>query len=116
VKAIRGMILNFTKFLSQENYEAALGLVQSDLTIPELASLVDEFHDSHGLIRLDPEARNMKHTHIQEVPDKCLWRISQTLIDQENLNDHTVIFQLDLKASDENNAPVLSFESIMPIE
>ena len=116
VKAIRGMILNFTKFLSQGNYEAALGLVQSDLTIPELASLVDEFHDSHGLIRLDPEARNMKHTHIQEVPDKCLWRISQTLIDQENLNDHTAIFQLDLKASDENNAPVLSFESIMPIE
>ena len=116
VKAIRGMILNFTKFLSQENYEAALGLVQSDLTIPELASLVDEFHDSHGLIRLDPEARNMKHTHIQEVPEKCLWRISQTLIDQENLNDHTAIFQLDLKASDENNVPVLSFESIMPIE
>lgn len=116
VKATRGMILNFTKFLSQENYEAALGLVQSELTIPEIASLVEQFHESHGLIRLDPEARNMKHTHIQEIPDKRLWRISQTLIDQENLNDHAVIFQLDLKASDENNAPVLSFESIIPIE
>lgn len=111
-KATRFAVLNFIKLLSQQNYEAALSEVGSALTIPALAAIMDAYHETHGLIRLDPEARNAKHTHIEEVPEQKIWRISQTLVDQENLNDHTATFLLDLQASDQKNSPALTLESI----
>ena len=67
---------------------------------------------THGLILLDPEARNIKHTQIQETPEKGIWLISQTLVDQENLNDHIACFELDLKASDNSQVPVLRLLTI----
>jgi hypothetical protein len=76
---------------------------------------MDFYHETHGLIRLDPEARNIKHTHIEEIPDKKIWRISQTLLDQENLNDHIARFSLDLNFSDLKNAPALIFHGISPV-
>lgn len=108
----RAAVLQFIKQLSQQNYEAALSDVESDFTIPTLAALMNTYHDSHGLIRLDPEARNTKHTHIEEIPDKKIWRISQTLIDQEDLNDYLAHFSLDLTASDIKGAPALIFHGI----
>lgn len=114
-KATRFAALNFIKLLSRQNYAAALSEVESDLTIPALAALMDAYQETHGLIRLDPEARNAKHTHIEEIPEQKIWRISQTLVDQENLNDHAATFRLDLQASDQKNSPVLTLESIAPI-
>jgi len=114
-KAARGSVLSFVKYLSQQNYEQALSLVESELTIPELAGIMDTYHESHGLLRLDPEARNLKHTHIEEIPEKKLWRITQTLIDQEDLNDHAATFELDLTQSDQLNRPALRFISITQI-
>jgi superfamily II RNA helicase len=111
-QATRAAVLNFIKLLSHQNYEAALSSVESEFTIPALSERMDSYHDTHGLIRLDPEARNIKHTHIQEVPDKKIWRISQTLIDQENFNDHIARFSLDLTLSDLKNAPALIFHDI----
>ncbi len=111
-QATRAAVLQFIKQLSQQNYEAALSSVESDFTIPNLAALMNAYHDTHGLIRLDPEARNTKHTHIEEIPDQKIWRISQTLIDQEDLNDHLAHFSLDLPASDLKGAPALIFHGI----
>ncbi len=114
-QATRAAVLQFIKQLSQQNYEAALSSVESDFTIPTLAALMNTYHDTHGLIRLDPEARNTKHTHIEEIPDKRIWRISQTLIDQEDINDHLAHFFLDLTSSDIRNSPALIFHEISPI-
>lgn len=111
-QATRAAVLQFIKQLSQQNYEAALSSVESEFTIPTLAALMNAYHNTHGLIRLDPEARNTKHTHIEEIPDKKIWRISQTLIDQEDLNDHLAHFSLDLTASDTKGAPALIFQGI----
>ena len=114
-QAARAAVLQFIKLLSQQNYEAALSSVESDFTIPALAALMNSYEDTHGLIRLDPEARNIKHTHIEDIPDKKIWRISQTLIDQEDLNDHIAHFSLDLTSSDLKNAPALIFHGVSPI-
>jgi len=111
-KAARSLVLSFVKSLSQQNYEQALTLAASDLTIPQLAAIMDAHHETHGLLRLDPEARNLKHTRIEELPEKGIWRITQTLIDQEDLNDHTAAFELDLTKSDELHAPALRLVSI----
>ena len=112
IKATRAAILNFLKLISQQNHSQALSEIPGDLTIPQLTILMDDFHHTHGLLCLDPEARNLKHTTIEEIPEKKIWRIHQTLIDQEGLNDHSATFILDLAASDENNRPVLVFEGI----
>ena len=114
-QATRAAVLQFIKQLSQQNYEAALSSVESDFTIPTLAAVMYAYHDTHGLIRLDPEARNTKHTQIEEIPDKRIWRISQTLIDQEDLNDHIAHFSLDLTRSDLKNAPALIFQGVSPV-
>jgi superfamily II RNA helicase len=111
-QATRATVLQFIKQLSQQHYEAALSNVESEFTIPTLAALMHAYHETHGLIRLDPEARNTKHTHIEEIPDKKIWRITQTLIDQEDLNDHLAQFSLDLHASDLKGAPALVFHGI----
>ncbi len=115
-QATRAAVLQFIKQISQHNYEAALSSVESDFTIPNLAALMNDYHDTHGLIRLDPEARNTKHTHIEEIPDKKIWRVTQTLIDQEDINDHLAHFSLDLPASDQKNSPNLIFHGVFKIE
>lgn len=107
IKAARAAVLDFIKLLSQGNYERALADVSGDLTMPQLAALMHQFHHIHGLLRLDPEARNSKHTTIVEIPEKGVWRIEQTLIDQEGLNEEFVTFHLDLPASDLELRPVL---------
>jgi superfamily II RNA helicase len=106
-RAVRGTVLDFIKHLSQGRYEQALAIVGSDLNIPGLAAVMDEYHQIHGPVRLDPEARNPKHTHIEPDPETKSWTIHQTLIDYEELNDWSVDLILDLEKSDELAAPAL---------
>ena len=117
IKATRATVLNFIKRLSQNDPILALQEIPSEsLTPADLTTFLNAHYDTHGLIRLDPEARNQKHTHIEEIPEKKIWRIHQTLIDQEDLNDHTASFELDLAQSDEVHAPALRLLSIAPTE
>lgn len=109
---VRSTILGFVKFLSQGRYEDALSQIQSDLKPSELKSIMMEYYQSHGNILLDPEARNTKHTRIQELPEKGIWEISQTLLDQEDLNDYTATFELHLEATEANQSPDLHLISI----
>ncbi len=116
-KATRTAILNFVKLLSQNNPTQALQEIPSEALAPaDLTTLLNAHYETHGLIRLDPEARNQKHTHIEQIPDKKIWRIHQTLIDQEDLNDHTATFELDLEKSDTASAPVLTLIALQPTE
>eukprot|EP00903_Cladosiphon_okamuranus_P003917 g3915.t1 len=114
LKSSRALVFEFLKHLSQYRYEQALALVESDLTPPQLAELMDAYHETHGELRLDPEARNKKHTHIEELPDRHIWNIHQTLIDQEELNDYTASFTLN--TDPEATAPTLTLNSIAPIQ
>ncbi len=116
-KATRATILNFIKFLSQNNPTQALQLIPSETLSPaDLTTILQHHYEAHGLLRLDPEARNQKHTHIDQIPEKNIWRFHQTLIDQEDLNDHTATFELDLEKSDQISSPALTLISINPTE
>ena len=109
LKATRGLIFQFIKSLSHGSVEHALSLVKSEQTTAQVQESLTSYEEARGPMRLDPEARNHKHTHIQELPEKSIWIIQQTLVDQEDTNDHLVHFQLDLKETDKERAPVLQF-------
>ncbi|HET8644451.1 MAG TPA: DUF3516 domain-containing protein, partial [Vicinamibacteria bacterium] len=57
--------------------------------------------------RLDPEARNLRHTHVTPSPDTATWRVQQMLVDTEGLNDWVAELEVDLGASRAAAQPVL---------
>jgi superfamily II RNA helicase len=65
----------------------------------------------HGGLRLDPEARNLRHTHVTRVPDGSAWRVEQMLVDPEGLNDWVLDVEVDLVASREAGGPVFGLLS-----
>jgi hypothetical protein len=64
-------------------------------------------HVEHERLRLDPEARNLRHTHVRPSDDRTTWRVQQMLVDPEMINDWVAEFEVDLAASREAREPVL---------
>jgi hypothetical protein len=58
-------------------------------------------------LRLDREARNLRHTYVKPSDDGAAWRVQQMLIDPEAHNDWVMELDVDLAASREASAPVL---------
>ena len=116
-RAVRLVVFDFIKELSRSEFEAALEFVNpGEWTVPQLVETMAGYTDEHGLIRLDPEARNAKHFRIDEDSEKRVWTIEQTLIDQEDLNDWQVTFEVDLAASDEEKRAVLMLVGLGSVE
>jgi hypothetical protein len=61
----------------------------------------------HQLLRLDPEARNLRHTHVAPSEERQAWRVEQMLVDPEMTNDWVAEFDVDLAASREAQEPVI---------
>jgi hypothetical protein len=61
----------------------------------------------HGGLRLDPEARNIRHTSVRPAPDGSAWRVEQMLVDPEGLSDWIAELEVDLAASREAGRPTL---------
>lgn len=112
LKATRSVIFEFLKSLSQGRCDHALSLVISELSTAGFQESIKAFEEARGLLRLDPEARNRKHTQIRELPEKGIWMIQQTLVDHEDANDHLATFHLDLAASEREKAPVLTYTGL----
>ncbi len=112
LKDTRALVFDFIKSLAQGNCNHAHSLVKSEISPAGLQEILTAFKEDRGALRLDPEARNSKHTRIQELPEKSIWIIEQTLVDHEEANDHLATFHLDLAASDFEKAPVLHFTSL----
>ena len=68
-------------------------------------------------IRLDPEARNVRHTHVTPAPPDApgTWRVEQMLIDAEGDNDWVAQFAVDLIASRATGEPVLQLARLAPL-
>jgi hypothetical protein len=111
---LRNHILTIVTALSRYDTEAVMGLIRPEDSSGKLWSnerllqRLNVYHEARGQIRLDPEARNARHTH---VADDGL-TIHQTLIDPDDLNDWSLHFTLDLEKSNEARTPVLYLESI----
>ncbi|MFD0892495.1 DUF3516 domain-containing protein [Luteolibacter ambystomatis] len=118
-RALRNAVFSVIKALSADRVEEVLEQIEPNdaddiaWTRDRLFDFLDDFHEDHERIRLDPEARNIKHTHIDSEQPRQ-WKVHQTLVDPEEINDWTVTFSVDLDRSDEELRPVLTLMSMAP--
>ena len=113
----------------------SVSLAQTSLSGAPPEPLVSRFQVSHGMLlnvlsrkgdgcramqRLlrgchEPEARNVRHTHVDPSDDWRTWRLQQGLVDPALHNDWMAKWEVDLAASREANRPVLWLRGIGPI-
>ncbi len=103
---IRNRIFIFLRALANRDFENALGslnsLDQSDAapwTTRQLEEAMEKFCAEHNYLRLDPAARNLRHTYVTPSEDKKFWRVQQMLVDPEDVNDWVAEFEVELEAS-----------------
>ncbi len=113
--AIRTRGFAFLRAWSLADDEAALELIDSPAsddaepwTTARLRAAREAYRVEHAAgLRLDPEARNLRHTSVQPSDDRSLWRVQQMLVDSEGLNDWVLELDVNLAASREAGTPVV---------
>ncbi len=117
--AIRTRLFGFLRALIVRDWEAALEIAGEAWDPVTLEAAMDRFADSHTRLRLDPEARNQRHTHVIPLPvesdGRRLWRVQQMLIDPEEENDWVAEFEVDLDASRTAGEPVMALQHLGPL-
>jgi hypothetical protein len=73
----------------------------------DLKGALEAYGIDHGPVRFDPEARNLRHTHVSDAADGGGWRVEQMLIDPDMHNDWVAEFAVDLDASRDAGQAVL---------
>jgi hypothetical protein len=84
-------------------------------TPERLRAAVEAYNEGHECIRLDPEARNLRHTHVRPSEDQTTWRVQQVLVDPEGHNNWVAEFEVELAASRLAEEPVLRLKRVGPI-
>jgi superfamily II RNA helicase len=112
--AIRTRAFAFLRAWSQDQDDAAMEVLNfpddadgEPWTAARLKAAREAHAAEHHGLRLDPEARNLRHTHVHPSEDGTRWRVEQMLVDTEGLNDWVIELQVDLPASREDGEPVL---------
>ncbi|MEO8501052.1 MAG: DUF3516 domain-containing protein, partial [Vicinamibacteria bacterium] len=120
--AIRTRAFAFIRAWSTGDDEAAMAVLTSPAdeggepwTADRLKSARAEHRGEHKGVRLDPEARNTRHTYVKPAGDGASWTVQQMLIDTEGLNDWVVEFGVDLTASREAGEPVIRLARLGPL-
>lgn len=124
---IRNRIFTFLRALISSDYDAALLLCGTPPPDPEASSgaepvnrwtaerlrkAMDAYHTDHDRLRLDPEARNIRHTYVMPSEDRRSWRVQQMLVDAEEANDWVAEFHVDLAESRAAGEPVMRLERL----
>jgi superfamily II RNA helicase len=76
-------------------------------TAARLRAARESHRAEHGSVRLDPEARNVRHTYVKPSDDGRFWRVQQMIVDTEGVNDWVLELEVDLDASREAGEPVV---------
>ena len=84
-------------------------------TAAEARAAFDAFSTDHGGLRVDPEARNLRHTHMTRPPGEPHWLVQQVLVDASDLNDWMAEFVVDVEASRTRQQPVLWLRRVGPV-
>jgi len=110
--AIRNRIFGFLRAWSTGDMVTAVGALDRPNDSdgrpwnPErLKEALGGYLVEHERVRLDPEARNLRHTYVQ--PSEETWCVQQMLVDPEMYNDWVAEFEVDLAASRETKEPIL---------
>lgn len=122
--AIRTNIFTFVRAWARGDHAAALaaldeaaatGAAPDPWTVERLAHQLELYRADHPPVRLDPEARNVRHTHIDRSDAPRAWLVQQVLVDADEHNDWMAEFVVDLAASREADRAVLWLIAIAPI-
>jgi superfamily II RNA helicase len=110
--AIRTRLFAFLRSWSIGDDDAALAAIDSSAdgepwTTARLRAAREAHRVEHAGLRLDPEARNLRHTSVQPAEDGRSWRVQQMLVDPEGLNDWVAEVEVDLAASRAAGEPAL---------
>jgi len=117
--AIRQRIFSFLRGLIIGDFEQALaqfhaaGDLDGQTWSPErLRQVLDAYYAGHESIKLDPEARNARHTYVIPSEDRKSWRVQQMLVDPQEHNDWVAEFMVDLEESRKLGEPALRLNRI----
>jgi superfamily II RNA helicase len=120
--AIRTRVFTFLRALAIADYDTALATLHSPespagepWTADRLRDTMTQYGAEHDRLRLDPAARNLRHTHVTPAADRQHWRIEQMLIDPGDMNDWCAEFDVDLALSRSAAEPVLILNRIGPL-
>jgi len=112
--AIRTRAFAFLRAWSIGRDEDALEALDSrgdaeggEWTVERLRAARDAHAVEHSGLRLDPEARNLRHTFVEAAGDGRAWRVQQMVVDTADLNDWVLELDVDLSASREASRPVV---------
>ena len=112
--AIRTRVFALLRAWSIGDDEAALRAINSEVdadgglwSTERLRAAREAYGLDHAGLRLDPEARNLRHTHVKPADDRTTWRVEQMLVDVEGLNDWVAELEVNLEASREAGEPVI---------
>jgi hypothetical protein len=111
---IRDRIFTFLRACVNQDYEIAVEVLNEpgEWTAKTLQPTVDAFFEKHQQLRLDPEARNLRHTYIKPSEDKQTWLVQQMLLDEKEENVWVAEFEVNLKRSRELEEPNLKLVRI----
>lgn len=134
--ALRTVIFSFLRAVANQDYVGALDLIElpaaeadataasgeivetapvATLWTPDTLRLAAEaYEEARGYFRLDPEARNKRHTYLRRPEEGKVWQIEQMLIDAEEQNDWVAEFTTDLARCRELERPVLKLVALRP--
>jgi hypothetical protein len=115
---VRNRIFQFLRALADADYAAALSFLSEGeraWNAIELEQAIGPFFSERSRLRLDPEARNARHTYFQTDPSPACWRVQQMLLDPEEFNDWVSEFSVDLQASRSSGIPRLTLLRLGPL-
>jgi superfamily II RNA helicase len=112
--AIRMRVFTFLRGWSINQPGAALSALDrledrdgAQWTAERLNAVMEAYRAEHGQLRLDPEARNLRHTYVEPSTGGAAWHVQQMLIDPDMHNDWAATFEVDLAASRDADRPVI---------
>lgn len=120
--AIRNRVFTFLRSVISGDFETALASLVAEPSAEEepwtaerLRQVLEAYHVDHEYLRLDPEARNVRHTYVTPSEDRRQWRVQQMLIDPAEANDWVAEFAVDLAASRAAGEPTLNLLRFGPL-
>ncbi len=120
--AIRTRIFMFLRSLEVGDAEGALAVLSlpddaegRPWTAERLLAAREAHRAEHQAICLDPNARNLRHTHRAPAEDEARWIVQQVLVDPEEHCDWMAEFDVDLARSRELGEPILRLRRIGPM-
>lgn len=120
--AIRQGIFSFLRAFAMGDFGAALqNLAAPDdgdgqpWTAERFRQVRHAYYAEHRDIRLDPGARNLRHTYVRPAEDRQTWTVQQMLVDPEELNDWVAEFEVPLEASRQAGEPQLRLRKLGPL-